>query len=170
MPKGTRRMVFKCNTCIIQKAVNICIFLNKILYRNLTCNEELWSVLLQLIKNKATKNGFRPSSLKTVQSALQFNKIFKRIIWTTWPILIISGQNIYIFFLVRCLRVFFYQFLIFKSISRFLQGEADMASVSVNSTSRSDSNWGDLYLLLRIQFLKHCRKTFLKTNIWNLTF
>lgn len=139
MPKGTRRMVFKCNTCIIQRAVNICIFLNKILYWNLTHNEELWSVLLQLLKNKARKNVFRPSSLMTSQSVLQFNKIFKRLIWITWPILFTSGQNLFFFFFVTGLWVLFYQFLIFKSSSRILQGEADMASASVNRTSRSNS-------------------------------
>lgn len=139
MPKVARRMVFKCNTCIIQKAVNICIFLNKILHWNLTHNEELWSVLLHLLKNKARKNVFRPSSFKTIQSVLQFNKIFKRMIWSTWSIPLISGQDIFFFFFVRCLWVFFHQFFIFKSSSRFLQGEAGMASVSVNNTSRPDS-------------------------------
>lgn len=93
MPKGTRTMVFECNTRITQKAVNIHIFLNKILYWSLTHNAELRSVLFQLLKNKARKNVFRPSSLKTVQSVLQFNKIFKIIIWTIRPILLISGQN-----------------------------------------------------------------------------
>lgn len=89
-------------------------------YWNLTRNEELWSVVVQLLENKARKNIFRPPSLKILLFELQFNKIFKRLIGTTWPILLISGQDI--FFFLQCLQVF-YLFLVFKSSRKFLLGK-----------------------------------------------
>lgn len=161
MPKGTRRMVFKCNTCIIQRAVNICIFLNKILYWILTHNEELLSDLLQLLKNKARKNVFRLSSLKTVQSVFQFNKIFKRLIWTTWPILFISGQILFLFW-SDAFGFSSISFSFSKAAAGFCKGRQILPQSQKILPADLTLALGDLYSHLRMQFLKHCWKTSLK--------